>query len=125
MRGLADVHRPRRAGDPALRGRAQVVGVDVQAHGALACGAGAGGAARPQRFGQHHAHAAVQQAVGLLGARVHGHARAQEIVADLGEFDAQVRYRAALVPGVEFVEGEGFGPNGHRVSGSFARDSFA
>src|SRR5256885_10846061 len=41
-----------------------------------------------QGFGQHHVHAAVQDAVGLAGALVHVHAAAQEVVTDLGELDA-------------------------------------
>ena len=43
-----------------------------------------------QRSGQHHAHAAVQDAVGLARALVYGHAGAQEIVAHLQELYAQV-----------------------------------
>src|SRR6218665_3264868 len=35
-----DLHRPRLARDPAAAGRAQVVGVDVQAHGPAALAAG-------------------------------------------------------------------------------------
>ena len=92
-----------------------MVGVDVQAHGAVALGAGVGRAHRAQGLGQHHADTAVQQTVGLVGALVHGHAAAHEVVADLQELDAQVRYgRAQAVVGERF-DGDGFLPDGrHR-----------
>ena len=58
--------RARSAGNPAT-GSFDVIGVDVQSHRAVALRAGIGGTAGAQGFGQHHAHAAVQQAVGLDG----------------------------------------------------------
>ncbi|MNT99150.1 hypothetical protein D3C72_2419240 [compost metagenome] len=55
----------------------------------------------------------MQQAVGLSGARVHRDAGADEVVAHLQEFDAQVLHGGAHVDGGEFVDGEGFFPEGH------------
>ena len=61
--GAANVHRASHACDPAAGGAFQVVGIDVQAHGAVALGAAESGTAGAQRFGQHHAHTAMQQAI--------------------------------------------------------------
>ena len=61
--GAANMDWARYAGDPAAGGAFQVVGVDVQAHGAVALGAAESGTAGAQGFGQHHADAAMQQAI--------------------------------------------------------------
>src|SRR6218665_962112 len=110
-----DVHRPRLARDPAAAGRAQVVGVDVQAHGAVALGAGVVGADGAQRFGQHHAHAAVQQPEWLLGAVVDRHAAAHEVIAHFDDLYAQVPGGSAMVGGIEQAQVEGFFPDRHGV----------
>ena len=72
-------------------------------------------AARAQRFGQHHRHPAMQQAVGLHGAAVHGHAGADEVVADFEKFNAQVRHRAMGVAGIEPCYRNVLFPDTHRV----------
>ena len=46
-------------------------------------------------FGQQHRGAAVQQAIGLVGARVDRHGRAQEVGTDFGEDDAERLHRGA------------------------------
>ena len=61
--GSANMHRACHAGDPAAGGAFQVVGVDVQAHRAVALGAAERRTAGAQGFGQHHAHTAMQQAI--------------------------------------------------------------
>eukprot|EP01034_Spumella_vulgaris_P039488 gene39489-48796_t len=78
LRGAANVHWPCRAGNPAAGGGAQVIGIDVQPHGAMALGACAVSTQRAQGLGQHHAHAAMQQAKRLAGALVDRHAAAHE-----------------------------------------------
>src|SRR5690606_6931280 len=80
--GAADVHGAGGAGDGAGTGRAQVVGVDLQPDADVGGGVHAQVAgAAAEGFGQHHRGAAVQQAVGLAGARVHRHGGLQPVVA--------------------------------------------
>ena len=81
-----------------------MVGVDVQPHAAVAFGAGVEGADRAQRLGQHHAHAAVQDANGWRVRSSTG-TPAQEVVADFGDFDAQVGGRGVLAGLVAAVPG--------------------
>ncbi|MNY73280.1 hypothetical protein D3C86_2120340 [compost metagenome] len=78
-----------------------MVGVDVQAHRGVAFGAGVVRADRAQGFGQHHADAAVQQPERLDGALVHRHPAHQEVIADFGDFNAQVADRRARVARVD------------------------
>src|SRR5256885_5434307 len=66
-----------------------------------------------QGFGQHHVHAAVQDAVGLAGALVHVHAAAQEVVTDLGELDAQVRDGRVGAQRGDVFKGEAALPDRH------------
>jgi len=70
----------------------------------MAFRAGVEGPDRAQGFGQHHADPAVQQAEGLLGARIHGHPAHQVVVAFFGDFDAQMAHRTTVVAGVHFFQ---------------------
>jgi hypothetical protein len=96
-----------------------VVGVDVQADGTVTLRQGKGGAAGSQGFGQHHAHAAVQQAIRLAGVGVDRHAGANEVVADFQEFNAQAGHRGVDVDGVKDVDRDGLFPEGHGSASSF------
>ena len=66
-----------------------------------------------------HRHAAMQQAVGLARAIVHRHTGADEVVGDLQEFNAQVRYRAVGVVKGEQFDGNRSFPGRHRGFQSF------
>jgi hypothetical protein len=94
---------------------ADVVGVDVQADGAVAGGRGERRAARAQRFGQHHRHPAVQDAGRLLGASIDRAAGADEVVADFEELDAEHGNGGVDVDGREQLDGGGLFPDGGHV----------
>ena len=90
-----------------------MIGIDVQAHAAPGLGCGVSRTARAQGFSQHHAHPAVQQAVGLNRARIDWHPRPNEIVANFQEFNAQMAdCRVALNVSQQF-DGDGAFPDGH------------
>ena len=97
-----DVQGARCACDPARSGAAQVVGIDVQTHGLLADWAGKSCAAGAQCFGQHHRHAAMQDALGLPCARIHWHAATDPVVSDLQELYAQLLRRSLVVDGGQY-----------------------
>ena len=104
----ADVHRRGTAPHPAVAHAFDVVGVDFQAHAGLLGAVDAqrsGNAA--QRFGQGYGRAAVQQAHGLVGAPVYGHAPFKGIVGHRGDFDAQgmSQIGARVRPALHFFQG--------------------
>jgi hypothetical protein len=98
-----------------LHGAAQVIGIDVEPDGAPAFGQARHGAARAQRFGQHHRDPAVQQAVRLLRAAVDRHPGADEVVADFEELDAEPLDGGVLVHGHEAFDRNRSLPDPHDI----------
>lgn len=89
--GAADVHGPGGAGNEAFVGRANVVGVDFDAHHHMFFLVHTKqGTDAAQRFGEHTRGAAVQQSEGLDGAVVHGHGAGDVVVAYFGNFNTEV-----------------------------------
>ena len=113
LRAAADVDGPRDTSDPAAGRAFEVVGVDVQAHHALAGPRAIRRAARTQRFGQHHRYAAMQQTIRLNRAAIDRHAGANEIVADLQKLDAQMADGGVGGRGAEQFDRDGLFPDSH------------
>lgn len=90
-----DMHRGSAPGHHPAALAAQVVGIDfhpdthplARIHAQVA-----GGAA--QGFGQHHRGPAMQQAIRLMGARIHRHGGLQPVIAGGGEHDSQMGNQA-------------------------------
>lgn len=103
------------AGDPAFGDGAQVVGVDFDAdrHLLFRIDAHPGGD-RAERFGQHAADPAVEQAEGLHGSVIDGHCAFEEIFTDFGDLDAEMlvhMFRRRAAECVEVFEGIIFKPD--------------
>lgn len=114
MRHAPDMQRARRAGDDALRHRANVICVDVQtdSHFPRRVQTKISGEAT-QRFCQCDRRAAVQQTERLPRARIDGHRAANEIVTNFGDEHAQRIDERVAARRVDLIDGRTLFPNSH------------
>src|SRR5690606_23270601 len=103
--GTAQVHRSGLAMYAAAAQTTQVVGVDLQADAVEALGVDAQIARhRAEGFREHHRGTAVQNAVGLMGARIDHHAAADGMVVESIEADVEHLADGVLLLPVEAFE---------------------
>jgi hypothetical protein len=88
---LADVQGPGGPCDIAFPDTANVVSIDLQSNGiVLAAIDDEGGAHAAQGFGQRDRGSSMQEAIGLPGAMIHGHAAFYEVFPDLRKFHPEI-----------------------------------
>ena len=75
---------------PAFAGAPDVVGIDVQSNGSMACGRSSSSAARSKRFGKYNGHATMKDSVWLTSPCIDWSPGADEVFPDFKKLDAKV-----------------------------------